>query len=252
MTGSTQPSGFDPSRLDAIRAQLAQPRASQPSAGPRVPSGPAPNRPLPAPANRRERQQPVPWLQAAIVIVGFTALLYLVEFIDGLTDHRLDHGGIEPRTVDGLWGILFAPVLHASWNHLAANTIPLLILGFLVLLSGVGRGIWATAIIWLIAGAGTWLTGGAHTVHLGASSLIFGWLTFLIVRGLFTRKLIQIFIGLAVLAFYGSLLWGVLPGNVGISWQGHLFGAIGGVIAAWIVSADARESRKKQKALPAL
>ena len=118
-------------------------------------------------------------------------------------------------------------------RNLIANTIPVLVLGFLTLLSGLARGLAATAIIWIVGGMGTWLTGGEHTVHLGASVLIFGWITYLIAQGLFTRRLVHVLLGVAVLVVYGSALWGVLPTMPGVSWQGHLFGAVGGVLAAW-------------------
>lgn len=179
------------------------------------------------------------WQRAAMTVGGFAVVLYVLEAFDTIAGNPLDQWGIEPRTVDGLWGILFAPMLHYGWGHLLANTVPLLILGFLVLMSGIGRGIAATGIIWVIGGVGTWLTGGVGA-HLGASVLIFGWLTFLLVRGIFTRSFGQIVLGVVVLFVYGGMLWGVLPGQYGISWQGHLFGAIGGVVAAWILSADAR------------
>lgn len=190
------------------------------------------------------------WQKAAVLIASFAASLYVIEFVDVLDDNRLDNLGIEPRTADGLWGVAFAPMLHAGWDHLIGNTIPLLVLGFLVLMAGIARGIAATAIIWIVGGVGTWLTGQSGSVHIGASVLIFGWLTFLIVRGLFTRSVLQILLGLAVLVLYGGLLWGVLPNDPRISWQGHLFGAIGGVLAAWWLSSDQRDARK-QRALKA-
>jgi membrane associated rhomboid family serine protease len=118
----------------------------------------------------------------------------------------------------------------------------------MTLLAGIGRGLAATAIIWIVAGIGTWLTGATGSVHLGASVLVFGWLTFLISRGWFARNIMQIGIGLAVLAIYGSLLWGVLPGEPGISWQGHLFGAVGGVLAGWVRSGDERRHRRGDRA----
>lgn len=156
----------------------------------------------------------------------------------------LDAAGVEPRTGDGLWGILFAPILHADWAHLTANTVPALVLGFLVMLSGIGRGIAATAIIWLVGGIGTWLFAGSGENHIGASTLIFGWLTYLIVRGIFTRKAGQILLGVVVLFLYGGMLWGVLPSEPWISWQGHLFGALGGILAAWILSSADRTTRR--------
>lgn len=194
------------------------------------------------------RPRPV-WQRATLLIAGFVALLYAIEAVDAAAPADLDSAGIEPRSADGLWGVLFAPVLHADWAHLSANTIPLLVLGFLVLVSGIGRGLAATAIIWVVGGLGTWLTAGAGFVHIGASILVFGWLTYLITRGIFTRQANQIVIGVIVLFVYGSILWGVLPSDPRVSWQGHLFGAVGGVLAAWLLSADERR-RRRSPAVP--
>lgn len=195
-----------------------------------------------------ERERPV-WMQAAMFVGGFTALLWIIEIIDVASGSRLERNGIEPRSVEGLWGILFAPVLHGDWQHLIANTVPIVVLGFLVLLSGLARGLAATGIIWLVGGFGTWLTSGAHTNTVGASILIFGFIAYLLVRGFFTRKLGQLAIGVVVFVLYGSALWGVLPSAPNISWQGHLFGAVGGVIAARLLSADARAERTRVKSL---
>lgn len=170
-------------------------------------------------------------------------MLYAIEVVDVVLPADLDAAGVRPRTADGLWGIIFAPILHLDWAHLTANTVPALVLGFLVLLSGIGRGIAATAIIWVVGGVGTWLIAGSGETHIGASTLIFGWLTYLIVRGIFTRKAGQILLGVVVLFVYGGMLWGVLPSQPWISWQGHLCGAVGGVIAAWVLSTDARQAR---------
>jgi membrane associated rhomboid family serine protease len=172
-------------------------------------------------------------LVALEVIIAFVALLYVVELVDSLTGHRLDGGGVRPREVDGLDGILFAPLLHAGWSHLLGNTLPLLVFGFLILLAGVARWLAVTATVWLVGGAGTWLTAQPHSLHLGASVLAFGWLVFLVLRGVFSRQASQVVLGVILLLVYGSVLWGVLPGQPGISWQGHLFGAVGGGIAAW-------------------
>ncbi|MBX4167090.1 rhomboid family intramembrane serine protease [Rhodococcus pyridinivorans] len=184
------------------------------------------------------------WQRAGLWIGGFVAMLYGIETVDAVLPADLDAAGVEPRTADGLWGVLFAPILHADWAHLTANTVPALVLGFLVLLSGIGRGLAATAIIWVVAGVGTWLIAGSGETHIGASSLIFGWLTYLIVRGVFTRKAGQILLGVVVLFLYGGMLWGVLPSEPWISWEGHFFGAVGGVLAAWALSADARRARR--------
>ncbi|MFE7802959.1 rhomboid family intramembrane serine protease [Nocardia sp. NPDC057440] len=245
MTGGTGiGSSFDPDRIAALRAQLGNPVGSTP------PSVPSPGTPAPRPAKTSDNLGIVKqlWLRAGILISGFVVLLYGIEGVDQLDDSQLDRAGIEPRTADGLWGILWAPVLHGGWDHLIGNTLPVLVLGFLTLLAGIGRGLAATAIIWVVAGIGTWLTGASGSVHLGASALVFGWLTFLISRGWFARNIAQIVVGLVVLAVYGSLLWGVLPGQPGISWQGHLFGAMGGVLAGWVLSGDERRHRRGDRA----
>jgi membrane associated rhomboid family serine protease len=183
-------------------------------------------------------------LMAAQVIAGFVALLYLVELVDVLVGNRLDAAGVRPRDAEGLDGILFAPLLHGGWGHLVANTGPLLIFGFLILLAGVARWLLVTAVVWLVGGAGVWLTGGENTIHIGASVLAFGWLVFLLVRGIFSRSTRQILLGLVLLLVYGGLLWGVLPGRPGVSWQGHLFGAVGGLLAArWLGRRDRRRGR---------
>ncbi|MCP3812096.1 rhomboid family intramembrane serine protease, partial [Mycobacteriaceae bacterium Msp059] len=178
---------------------------------------------------------------------SFVALLYVIEIVDTAMGHRLDQDGIRPLQTDGLWGILWAPLLHGGWPHLIANTVPALVLGFLMTLAGMGRFIAATAIIWILGGFGTWLIGniGLHcpyvtvqctSTHIGASGLIFGWLAFLIVFGFFTRNVWEIVIGVVVLFVYGGVLFGVLPGNAGVSWQGHLSGALAGVVAAYLLS----------------
>lgn len=168
---------------------------------------------------------------AVRIIAAFVVVLYVVEVLDRL--FHLERNGIEPREGDGLDGILWAPLLHGDWLHLASNTVPLLVLGFMILLSGARLWVEVTAVVWVVAGLGTWLTGGDNTVHIGASSLIFGWLVYLMLRGLFSRRVGQLLLGVVVLVLYGGALLGVLPGQPGISWQGHLFGAIGGGLAAW-------------------
>jgi len=181
---------------------------------------------------------------AALVVVAFVALLYVVELVDALTGNRLDAAGVEPREMDGLDGILFAPLLHGGWAHLAANTVPLLVLGFLILLGGVGRWVAVTAIVWVVGGVGVWLTGAENSVHIGASVLAFGWLVCLLLRGLFSGSVPQIVVGVVLMFLYGGLLVGALPGAPGVSWQGHLFGAIGGGIAAWWFGQRDRELSK--------
>ncbi|OBI92481.1 rhomboid family intramembrane serine protease [Mycobacterium sp. 1245805.9] len=194
------------------------------------------------------------WVVGGATILTFVALLYLVELIDQLMGGRLDSNGIRPLTTDGLWGIIFAPALHANWQHLMANTVPLLVLGFLMTLAGLSRFVWATVIVWVVGGFGTWLIGNVGsacgpTDHIGASGLIFGWLTFLLVFGIFVRRFTDIVIGLVVLFVYGSVLLGAMPvlhQCGGVSWQGHLSGAVAGVVAAYLLSAPERKAREKK------
>ncbi len=160
--------------------------------------------------------------------------LYVVELLDQLSGSRLQRlGGLEPLESSGLDGILFAPALHGPWGHLMANTMPLLGFGFLLLLAGVRRWLGVTAVVWLVGGVGVWLTGGLGTIHVGASVLVFGWLSYLLLRGVFSRSPAQLALGVLLLLIYGGVLWGLLPGQPGVSWQGHLFGAIGGGLSAW-------------------
>ena len=209
----------------------------------------------PLPAQQPKKRSA--WVVGGATIISFVALLYIVELFDQLDGHEWDLNGIRPLEADGLWGILFAPLLHANWAHLAANTGPALVLGFLVTLAGLSRFLWATAIIWIVGGLGTWVIGnwgsscGLESDHIGASGLIFGWLTFLLVFGFFTRSAWQIVIGVVVLIAYGGVLWGAVPVlNVcgGVSWQGHLCGGIAGVLAAYLLSRPERTARERRRA----
>ncbi|GAB2564413.1 rhomboid family intramembrane serine protease [Nocardia heshunensis] len=225
MSGGSGMGSFDPDRIARLQGQLAKPAGGVERAG-----GNAAVKLL--------------WQRAIVLTLGFTALLYVIEAINSATNGELDNAGVKPRSEAGLSGILFAPVLHANWGHLFGNTLPVIVLGLLALLTGIGRGLTATAIIWVIAGLGQWLTAPAHSVSVGASVLVFGWLTYVICWGWFSRNVLQIVVGLVVLVFYGSILLGVLPGNPEISWQGHLFGAIGGVVAGWVLSGNERRHRR--------
>lgn len=145
-------------------------------------------------------------------------------------DNQLPHlrrGAVElrhsPLDFNGIWGIFTAPLLHANFEHLIGNSVPGAIFCFLIGLSG--RKAWweVTIITVLVAGIGTWLLGGPGTSHIGASSLVYGWLAYLIVRGLFNRSFSQTALGVVLGFAYSGLVWGVLPVYEGVSWQGHLF-----------------------------
>ena len=184
------------------------------------------------------------WQRSAWLTVGFVALLWVLEIVDAATGHPLDAYGVQPRSEDGLVGIATAPLLHFGFDHLVSNTVPVLVLGFLTLATGVARGLLATAIIWVVGGLGVWAFAQPGTNHAGASVLIFGWIVLLVVRGLLNRHTTEILIGVAVFLLYSGALLGVLPGQPGVSWQGHLFGAVGGFVAARLLTTRVRDESR--------
>jgi membrane associated rhomboid family serine protease len=172
----------------------------------------------------------------------FTAVLYLAEAIDVASGNRLDaEGAIDPHTVDGLSGILTAPLLHGSWAHLLGNTVPFLVFGFLAMAGGFGQWFAVTATVWIVSGLGVWLFSTNQT--LGMSGVIFGWFVFLLVRGFFVRSAGQVVLAIALFVVWGGLLWGVLPSDPRVSWQAHLFGALGGLLAGYLVGRADRQPR---------
>lgn len=181
------------------------------------------------------KQESVRPAGAALVMLALLAGLWLLEVVDQLAGGALDGYGIEARELDGLPEIFTAPFLHAGFGHLLSNSVPFAVLGFLVLLGGVARWLLSSLTSVVSSGLFAWLLTPAGTIVLGASGLIFGWLTYLVVRGVWSRRPTQVLVGLAVLLVYGGMIWGVLPGAAGISWQAHLGGAVGGVLAAWLL-----------------
>ena len=170
-------------------------------------------------------------------LLVFVALMWLVEIFDWLLfNGALDGLGIVPRQVGGLRGIPLAPLLHGSFGHLIANTLPFLALGALVRLRHSRQFVTVSLIVIAVSGLGTWLFAPPHTVHIGASGLIFGYFAFLLVAAYYERSPGALGLALLVIVFYGGLLWGALPQGNNISWQGHLFGLIGGALAAYAVA----------------
>ena len=182
--------------------------------------------------------------KGAIVMAIVLAVLWLIEGIDTISNHALDAFGIRPWNLVGLDGIVFAPLLHVSFAHLAANSVPLFVLGTALWASGLRQWIWATVTGWITSGIFAWLLTPIHYVVIGASGVIFGWITYLIVRGFLSRRWSHIILGLIIALAYGSVLLGVFPMSTGVSWQGHLGGAVGGILAAWLLF---RRERKRQR-----
>jgi membrane associated rhomboid family serine protease len=188
----------------------------------------------PVPSLEPEKPSLAEPLAPLVVVAGMLAAMWAVEIIDLLPGVDLDSWGIRPRTARGLIGIPLAPFLHSGLSHLIANTIPFAALGAVVALSSVKQFVEITVTIVLVSGLGTWLFGTGGTIHIGASGLVFGYLTYLIARGFFAAKPLWILGGIVIGLLYGGLLWGLLP-RPGISFTGHLFGAAGGVLAAFVL-----------------
>jgi len=172
--------------------------------------------------------------RALALVIVLAVVMWAVEVVDLLAGD-LDSAGIRPRDPDGLVGIAASPFLHGSFGHLLGNTIPFIVLGAVIALGGLARVAVVTLIVAGIGGLGTWITGPAGTVHIGASGIVFGFAAYLVARGAYSRRPLHVGVGLVVLAVYGTtLLVGLVP-TPGVSWQGHLFGAIGGIVAARVL-----------------
>jgi membrane associated rhomboid family serine protease len=178
--------------------------------------------------------------QQATILLGFTTVFWALELVDIFVFHQaLNRFGILPRQVIGLRGILFAPFLHGGLFHLISNTIPFLTLGWFTMLQETSDFFVVSLVTMIVSGLGVWLLGSAG-VHIGASGIIFGYLGFLLFRGYFQRNLPSILLAVVVFFLYGGMIWGVLPLRIGISWEGHLFGFLGGALAARMVAKEKR------------
>jgi membrane associated rhomboid family serine protease len=180
----------------------------------------------------------------ATVLFSLVAFMWAIEIVDLLVfGGALDGWGVRPRSVVGLRGILFAPFLHGGFAHLIANTGPLLILGWLVMWRETHHFFLVAAIGSLVGGLGIWLIGASASVHIGASIIVFALLGHLLLRGWFDRRLLPILGSVAVAVLYGGMLFGLFPGQTGISWEGHLFGFAGGGLAARLLNAPTAQRR---------
>jgi len=169
--------------------------------------------------------------EAVLTSAAFVALLFLIKGVEVFFHFPLEQFGIVPRTVRGLEGILFSPLLHANMHHLVANSIPLFVLLVLLLSNPKYHPARTLTLIWLASGFGTWLIGRGGAVHIGASSIVFGLAAFLIVAGLTMKSWRSATAAIFVFLFYGGIFYGALPHVGPISWEGHLCGAVAG---AWI------------------
>ena len=171
---------------------------------------------------------------------------WIIEAVDTvLPGMSLDGLGVRPRTQRGLVGILLAPFLHGGFGHVLNNSIGMLLLGGAVILRSVRDYVVVFITAMLVGGLGVWLIAPSNSVHIGASGVVYGYLGYLLTTGWFERKPLAIVLSVVAAVLWGGLLPGVLPGQPGISWQGHLFGCLGGVLAASYLAkrAPAREAQ---------
>ncbi|MEM9282327.1 MAG: rhomboid family intramembrane serine protease [Verrucomicrobiota bacterium] len=185
-----------------------------------------------------------------MLLFGLVVIAWGLEIVDTILFNVFDHFGIQPRTIPGFIGILAAPFLHLGWGHLISNTLPFLVLGGVVLMGG--RKVFLTASLFILAvgGGALWVMGPGQTNHVGASLLIFGYLGFLLARGFVEKSVFWIVVSVLVLILYGGMLGGLFPGSPGISWQGHLFGFISGILAARVMFTKDRVSDPLDSGLP--
>ncbi len=170
-------------------------------------------------------------------IALFVGLIWLCFLADQFLP--LERWGLIPRTFGGLAGIVTLPFLHGNLQHIIGNTVPLVVLLF-VLAGSRANSVDIVFLISLLAGIALWLFGG-EGIHIGASVLVFGLIGFLICAGFFERRLVSVIVAVGVALTYGStLLYGVLPMQEGVSWEGHLFGALSGGVIAYYISTELR------------
>jgi membrane associated rhomboid family serine protease len=182
-------------------------------------------------------------LKRLIGLAAFVAVLWAMQGLNWVTGYQLNYAfGLIPRQVSGLDGIVAMPLLHGSLSHLMSNTPPLLLMGALLAATATRALVAVNAVIVILGGALVWVFGG-FAVHIGASGLVFGWFGFLCARGLVDRSPITLGAALVVGAVYGSLIWGVFPGQPGVSWEAHLFGALAGAVAAMVIPTNVHAPR---------
>lgn len=198
------------------------------------------------PTSKTDLAQASPYWDRLQAFGCFVLLLWFIEILDTFVfGNSLQTHGIRPRSFSHLEGFLFAPFLHLGWNHLIGNSVSLIVLGAAILAFGWRDLATVSAAAAIGGGLAAWLIGPSASNHIGASSLVFGYLAFLLALGFYKRTPATILFSILVLFFYGGSLFGILPGKDGISWESHLGGAIGGFVIA-------RGKRKNMASRPEL
>lgn len=177
-------------------------------------------------------------------MTAFAAVLWLVEILNAQDDYRLDRFGVQPRELGGLWGVVTMPILHSSTGQLLSNTIPVILVGWVVLLAGLYTWTVVSSLVVVAGGLLTWLVGPSGSVIVGASGLVFGWLGYLLARAYFSRRLKWILVAALVLMFFGTLLFGLFPSlNSDVAWQAHVCGFAAGIGTGALLHPRGAETR---------
>ena len=163
----------------------------------------------------------------------FSVVLWVVHLLSLLFNEDLSKLGLLPRNLVGLLGILTSPLIHADFSHLISNTIPLIILGWIIFYFHPKVSYILFIFIYLVTGLLVWIF-ARQVYHIGASGIVYGFVSFLFFSGIFRRDNTSIALALVITFLYGGLVWGMIPGWKGISWESHLFGAITGFVAAYL------------------
>ena len=194
--------------------------------------------------DREQAFEPESWTGALVFMAGFAGVLWVVQVLNAVDDYRLDRFGLKPRELDGLWGVVTMPFLHSSYGHLLSNTVPVILIGWVLLLAGVATWAMVTGLVVVGGGLLTWAAGPADSVIVGASGLVFGWLGYLLARAYFSRRLKWIVVAVLILLFFGTLLFGLFPTlNSGVSWQAHVCGFVAGIGAGALLHPRGEETR---------
>lgn len=192
---------------------------------------------------------PTSWGGALVVMGVFGALLWAIQIANAASDYGLNRFGLKPRATDGLWGVLSEPFLHQSYGHLLSNTVPLLAIGWTLLLSGVRAFLFVTGVVVVLGDLATWLVAPSATVIVGASGMVFGWLGYLLARAYFSRRVKWIVTAVLLLIFFGTLLGSLLPTvDAHVSWQSHVSGFAAGVFVGWLL--HPRSSARNRRVRP--
>lgn len=192
--------------------------------------------------------------RAAALNVTFLAILWLVELVNTITSRDLtQYGGIVARDFGSLVNILTSPFVHGNIDHLMGNALPLFSLGLIAAIPSPKRFLWMTLVVIVVGGLGIWLTSPAGSVTIGASGVVFGYFSYLLLRGLVDRRPADVLVSIGIAIAYGSFMWSAVGiGATGVSWQGHVSGLIGGVVAALVVRTPKKKPDTATELLPGL